>query len=494
MSHSHNDSGDTPEELYTQGIACLRCQSWKEAVATFKKLAHSDPGYKDVWQRLDEAKKKAREFEDREDLYSMGRVHLEKEHWQAAIDCLKCIVDSGAEYRDAAVLLEEAERQLRLQNLYAEAVVQLDEEKWEEAIEALEKIARIDQAYKDSYAKLGEARVRCRLQNLYQQVLRHFRKERWPQAIGDLNTILQEDPNYPGAADKLKEAQKQQELATLYSNAVGFQQTGSWEEAIATFTEIIQRAGVYKDVAARLNQVQRRQRLDRDHSGRITLTEFLRDPMMQGIGVIVALITLIVAVYSLVHGMFPSPGMSTGTPSPTDLTPFPTPISHTRVPSPTFTPIPTSTPTPTCTPTFTPIPPSPTPSPSPTSTPTRTPTDTPIPPTRTPAYPAPVLIGAQRTTGCNWKFEWQWSRTLDEDEYFAIRVGVDSPGESKEWIKEAWYEYPLTDAGGRYVWEVAICRGDPSTHICEQLAVSEQQSFSFTCSPTKPTPTRRLRQ
>ena len=77
---------------------------------------------------------------------------------------------------------------------------------------------------------------------------------------------------------------------------------------------------------------------------------------------------------------------------------------------------------------------------------------------------------------------------------YAIRVGVDSPGESKEWIKEAWYEYPLTDAGGRYVWEVAICRGDPSTHICEQLAVSEQQSFSFTCSPTKPTPTRRLRQ
>ena len=161
------------------------------------------------------------------------------------------------------------------------------------------------------------------------------------------------------------------------------------------------------------------------------------------------------------------------------------PPRYTRVPSPTFTLTPTSTPTPTSTDT---------PTPSPTRTPTRIPaaTDTPtatVTPTRPPTepvptkplsvYPPPVLeFGG--IIGCTAFFRWSWSGTLAEDEWFAVRrwrKGVDQHY-SVTWVKEHEYPCSLSD-GGEYTWEIAICRGDPSTHICELLAVSEQAVFSF---------------
>jgi hypothetical protein len=119
------------------------------------------------------------------------------------------------------------------------------------------------------------------------------------------------------------------------------------------------------------------------------------------------------------------------------------------------------------------------PLPPPTSTPSATPmpmpsiTRTPIPP----AYPPPILGGID-IFGCSLTFHWSWAGQLAEDEYFAPGVGIGAPGESRTWTKETQYGWILTEPG-EYVWEVAICRGDPETHICNQLAVSERGSFTL---------------
>jgi hypothetical protein len=102
---------------------------------------------------------------------------------------------------------------------------------------------------------------------------------------------------------------------------------------------------------------------------------------------------------------------------------------------------------------------------------------TPIPP----AYPPPELGGID-IFGCSLTFYWTWTGELAEDEYFAPRVGLGSPGESRTWTKEIEYSCTLEEAGG-YVWEVAICRGDPETHICNLLAVSERGGFWFSGCP-----------
>ena len=107
--------------------------------------------------------------------------------------------------------------------------------------------------------------------------------------------------------------------------------------------------------------------------------------------------------------------------------------------------------------------------------PSITPTPRPYPP---PAYAPPVLEWGG-IIGCNVTFRWQWSGTLAENEWFAVRVGkaTDVP-HSQYWGKGYEYTYSLSDAGS-YVWEIAICRGDPATAVCSQLAVSERHVFSF---------------
>ena len=157
--------------------------------------------------------------------------------------------------------------------------------------------------------------------------------------------------------------------------------------------------------------------------------------------------------------------------------------------TPTMRPIATPSPTYSPTPIFTPtrLPPTamrPTATPSPTYSPTPIFTPTRLPPTATPRpYPPPVLT-ENGIIHCNVTFRWEWSGVLAEDEWFAIRVGYlpDIP-HSQYWGKEREYTYSLCTLGGEpghYVWEVAVCRGDPSQGMCySQLAVSERSVFSF---------------
>jgi len=252
-----------PAELYAQGIEFLGSHSWEEAVDSFTKLIGIDPRYKDVWERLDEATKKAREFEDLDRLYRAGKVYFDKKQWKAAVDYLKSVVDSGEQYKDAAVLLDEANKQLKLQTLYTEASERLREEDWAEAIKALDELVRIDRNYEDSQTRLNQAQAQYRLQSLYEQVLRYFDDEDWSQAIRDLNMILREAPNYRDAANRLKAAQRQQDIAELYSAAVGFQETGQLDKAIDGFRDIIHKVGVYEDVLIRLDKAQKQQELAR---------------------------------------------------------------------------------------------------------------------------------------------------------------------------------------------------------------------------------------
>ena len=105
-------------------------------------------------------------------------------------------------------------------------------------------------------------------------------------------------------------------------------------------------------------------------------------------------------------------------------------------------------------------------------------------PTRRPTYP-PAVLSSVEVIGCNTILEWSWSGKLAEDEWFAVRVsraGIESP-HSVAWTKERAYIHTLSEPG-EYSWEIAICRGDPAAHICEELIISERDVFLFGgCSP-----------
>jgi hypothetical protein len=112
------------------------------------------------------------------------------------------------------------------------------------------------------------------------------------------------------------------------------------------------------------------------------------------------------------------------------------------------------------------------------------PPPTPVPVTPRPVYPKPVLGGLD-IYGHDVTFHWSWSGILTANDYFALRVGIGTPGESKLWTKETQASWSFTEQGD-YVWEVAICRGDPAEADCsgnKQLVVSEWGTFSFAPPP-----------
>ena len=115
-----------------------------------------------------------------------------------------------------------------------------------------------------------------------------------------------------------------------------------------------------------------------------------------------------------------------------------------------------------------------------TTNPTSTPTWEPA------LYPAPELLGVD-IVGDDAVFHWSWTGRLADKQYFALRVGIGNPGYSRIWTKETQYTYTLPEAG-EYAWEIAICRGDPAAHVCEQLAVSETGHFQFEGFVPKATP------
>jgi len=110
------------------------------------------------------------------------------------------------------------------------------------------------------------------------------------------------------------------------------------------------------------------------------------------------------------------------------------------------------------------------------------------PPPPTPSYPPPELMGLD-VMGCNVTFKWDWPRSLAENDWFAVRAGRagSGPPHSVAWTKDRTFILRL-DEGGDYNWEIAICRGDPAQAVCEQMAVSEQEVFSFGGCSTRPPP------
>jgi hypothetical protein len=109
----------------------------------------------------------------------------------------------------------------------------------------------------------------------------------------------------------------------------------------------------------------------------------------------------------------------------------------------------------------------------------------PSPDTPISRYPAPVLGGVELVE-CGVIFKWTWAWTPPgEGEWFAVRLGEAGLEQlqSLAWTKAPAYVHPLQDPG-EYSWEVAICRGDPGTRFCEQLAVSTRETFAFKgCRP-----------
>ena len=137
------------EEMYTRGG-----RAYDEGEPVQAELLVLDPAGADVR----DLPARARLELDLQDLYDQGRANLRDESWEEAAECLRQVVDVRPSYRDARQLLERARFQGQMAGLYGQAARAWDDGRRAEALELFEQLMDLDPGYRDVARRLRRAR------------------------------------------------------------------------------------------------------------------------------------------------------------------------------------------------------------------------------------------------------------------------------------------------------------------------------------------------
>jgi serine/threonine protein kinase len=249
--------------LYAQGVAHLRQEEWREAQQCFQAIVDIDPIYKDVGDKLREARHQESQRENLNLLYRQGVSYARRSDWQNAIARFKAVLELDKGYGDTADRLKEAQKQQELDNLYNQGMEHFDRGEWSQAIQQFQSILDMDPVYGDVATKLAEAQQRQELWQMYRQAGEHFEKEEWQKAIQFFGQVIERDKNYRDVGAKLEEARLQMELDDLYARALQHEGAKEWVEAGDLYLQIQTKRRGYRDTTLRLVEVDKQEKLAR---------------------------------------------------------------------------------------------------------------------------------------------------------------------------------------------------------------------------------------
>jgi len=502
------------EELYHLGVQQLGVRDWENAEENLTRVVECDPDYADgqAREQLSHAIRESERERKRRTLaalYRIGMVYFGKRQWKQAISELQQVYDQDPEFEDTAERLRDAQKYVHAGQLVEEAQLHKERREWERVVELLEEVEQIGPPHVDvaeelrnANRKRAEAKQERQIAEWYLDAEKQLRDGYLEQAQDLFERVYNVQADYRDVVSRLQQIKNKLHLDQLYQRAYECEEARNWLEAIQTYEAVL---GIepYSNASGRLLRAQRcakpgivgwvaRATVRMQHGW----NKLNRNWKIALAGLLIVAILVLVAGVVLVARSLSHVPAPTSTATPPSITvPMPTAVTP--------TPMPTSSPKPTLAPTFAPFG-VPSKVPPPTATHTAIVTDTPtavaVTTTRLTPYVATVVPSPYPTPvpefggiiRCDVTFRWQWSRTLGEDEYFAVRVwreGIDKH-ESKTWTKEDEFICTLSEKG-EYSWEIAVCQGDPSTHICNQMAVSERGIFSFNgCNELRATPIR----
>ena len=498
------------KRIYALGIQYLQTGDWEEAQECLAQVVARDLDYEhgQAREQLEQATEKLKQERSERDLmvqYRTGMGYFSAQQWERAIAELEQVVTRNSNFVDAADRLEEARRYVQAEQLVEQARRRIEQKEWIGAIDLLEQVEQlrpphidIAEELKQLRRKLAQPRHERELTDWYNEGMSQLTAGNLEQARRYFQEIADVQRDYRDVADRLVEMENKIKLEQLFEHASECEAACDYEGAIGTYRAILDIDRYNSKAMNRLGRAQRcAERYARGGLVRLAVkvqnwwdTRDRRAKVALAVLVGVIVVALCGSAAGVASSFLPLPayrGTATATITPT----------HVHTSSPTFTLVPalihtstsTSTPTPSPTHTCTPLP---TLTPTYTSTPMATakpPTPQPPKPTPKPSYFPPVLTD-NSIIGCNVILRWQWSGILAENEWFDIRVWeVSDVPHSQTWAKANEYVWSLSEAGD-YVWEVAICRGEPSAASCsgdDELVVSERGGFSFGGCP-KSTP------
>lgn len=213
------------ERAYARGIGYLQISDWKNAILAFNQVNQSNPDYKDVRNKLDEAKAKLDQSliaEGYEKLYGNGMAAYTEKDWIKAIMAFEKIMEWNPNYKNIRTMYANAQNQLNQEEqstikmrYYNQAQTDLASGDLEAAIASFEQLIRIDPNFRDTQQLLRQARNELQnksetsqLEKLYAEGNTYFDAGNWLQAIIVFEKLQQLQPGYLDVAEKILLAHK----------------------------------------------------------------------------------------------------------------------------------------------------------------------------------------------------------------------------------------------------------------------------------------------
>jgi len=295
------------QTVYERAMDHFRGERWDQAIADLKKIPRETLYYLDAAARLEEARKQQRLAR----VYRDALWAQERSQWEEAISKFTYIIRQAGVYKEAAERLAKVQKQQELVELLKQGDHCMRQRKWREAIQEFEKAFAIDPSHQGIQTGLKEARTQLHLEQLRERGEAGLRAENWQQAVEIFGELHRLDPMDTNVTAKLEKAKRQLELRRLYDEAMGYFHRGKWRPALVALEKVVSLDPDYREAAANLEIV--REHLRQGNPA----IKALRDPVMQGIGVLVAIIALIVTVYPFAKDAFVN--RATPTPKPPTL-------------------------------------------------------------------------------------------------------------------------------------------------------------------------------
>ena len=131
--------------LYDAGVTHLQEKRWHKALATLRKVQGIDGNYKDVTDSIALANAELQK-EEAERLYREAFGAADREEWAAAIEQLEAVLKLNPSHAEAQEALSRAGQQRQLAELYTVGREHLQAEHWGEALKSFRRLRAIDKA------------------------------------------------------------------------------------------------------------------------------------------------------------------------------------------------------------------------------------------------------------------------------------------------------------------------------------------------------------
>jgi outer membrane protein assembly factor BamD (BamD/ComL family) len=223
------------EGIYQLALSYYKTKDWSNAVKWLTEVREKTPKYKDANLLLENAQEQLK----LSTLYERGQQALAAQDWETARNRFQEVLDINPNYKDTSDLYNKAHREVELPKLYTQAQKQLESQDWDGAIKILSDICDWEPHYGDVQLLLEQAWRKKRIEEDYQRATERCakaevtkREEDWQEAAALLQKVADKDPGYKTVSAKLTHAQRQLEYFELVRKAKEQYARGQWQAAV----------------------------------------------------------------------------------------------------------------------------------------------------------------------------------------------------------------------------------------------------------------------